>query len=365
MPRSPLRGWCIAALAATAVTGCAERAVRLSVKYRVEPRTSLPPDIRVIEVAQPSYAGRERDDGVVRDPQHRWYRQVLRRIEWRFREAASDVHIVNREDRLNTQTVQRDALYNGADPDAVAARPACAAVSAVIVPRIVCSTTRDILLNEPSWQERVIASGTRIIPGVGGPAPAASGRVQHILRANVSADVHMTRAASNQTLSAYACDLEAADMTDAGRYFGFDARRSAAELASEQRLLTRLVDEHVDNFLSDFLPILRHVDTEVFKPSSRAFTAIERLNAGDRAGARDAALQAYAHDDDDHAACFVLGLLGEMKGDGSEAALWYTRAQRDHPIQMRSEYALAQARAQRMTAGATILAAGADAADGR
>lgn len=335
------------ALMAVPAVGCADRNRYVSVGYTTRPVVEFPPDVLVIEIHKPNYPHRATEDGIVRDEQMRWYNQFIRHIETRLRQAAPHVLILNREDRLSMDPVERERdIYR--DPDQRSAehegRASRRTPDAVIVPRIVVSTKDQLSWEPPSAGERLASTVADYIPYA--PAPRAEPKARYRRQVNVSCEVHMSQAGIPPVmLVTYACDLQASDYTEPGRWYGIDSGKRRHEMLSSDRLIQWLIVEHCDNFLARLIPLERTLRAELRDVSRRASRAIDRLNSGDYEQARAAACKAWDESGcDDHAAAFVLGVLAEREGDWREALTWYSRAANLSPTQ--DEYLNAQERAQ-------------------
>jgi len=338
--------------------GCAGEIKRINVSCTLAPSEQLAAEVRVIEVDKPNYPHRATEDGVYRDLEQACYNQLIRQLQARFREAAPEVAIREREDNKTLDVAERERAALG-DPDEPAPRMIA---DAVIVPRFVVAVDWDSYIQPPSLRERAISTGGRLIPVVGGLVPAAESKPVQRLSVRVTCDMHMSLTRSKQMRYAYGRTLEAVEQTDPGKLYGLDVHRTPLQMSSVERLAERLAQEHVDNFLSQFLKIERVVRLDLTSVSDAAAAAIDLLNMRHVAEARSAARAAYEHKPKkEHAACFIVGLTYEMEQDWAQALEWYGRALGIKPLE--PEYENAFRRADGMDRAVRLAARRSGAAD--
>lgn len=331
---------------------------QINVKYVTVAARPLPADISVISVQKPTYLHRASDDGIMRGKQQRWYNLLVGRLQSKFRQAAPHISVVNVEDRAITYNEALSRQLDGADPEGPSARKAKSS-DAVIVARFVfsapyCETFREKI----SLHERAGKSIARRIPLIGGSIDNPRYRVRYRIRVNVSCKIEMIHTRTDETLASYARDIETSQITDQGVFGLGYGGRELFELDTVETQLSSIIEEHVDNFLAQIVPVHRSLTKHLKHVNHRLAQAVEKLNAGNTKGAVDQAFRAWGRDKKSHQACFVIGLAWELrawqrKAEWSYALSWYSRALERKSDDRDYQDALARVRA---AAGAQSLA---------
>lgn len=313
----------LAAAGDVALSGDAQ----IDVKYTSVPTRPLPSDIRVISVQKPEYLHRASDDGIMRDDQARWYDVLIRLLEFKFSTAAPHVTLIDWGDRSVSTTIELSRKIDGGDPDDA---PVVLLPDAVIVARFVFSTPHvERFRVKRKLHERIIGGIARRIPIFGGGVDDPRYEWRYRVRVNVTGNLLLKRAGSGETLLPYGRDLQASQMTDEG-IFGYGAQQ-LFELDTVETLIAALIEEHTDNFLSKIVPIRRCITKRLEHVRPRLAAAVEQLNAGNLDRAIDRAFSAWGRDKNCHEACFVIGMVWELKArreeaEWNEAVAWYSRA---------------------------------------
>jgi hypothetical protein len=307
------------------------------VQYEQRPaRSSFPSGLRVIAVEKPNYMMRGQEDGVLRDPQYRWYQVFVGRLQQRFREFAPHVQVVDREDLVTRLTEQRRAQYfNDADPDEHPVGAGELQADAVIVPRMRFDCTRGEITDKSATGEDYLRAGMNFVPVAGAflrQIPQNRERVQ--VEVSVSADLALKETRTGRVVAAYAANLTHGQTTRPGFLGAGDV--DVWELDQADVWLQQLIDEHVDAFLGEFFPIARRVEIKLKDADERTAEAVALLNAGNLVGAEAQAQAGWtASNHQDKNAAFVLGYIAEQRGDHAAAAGWYSRAvqkDNDNPV---------------------------------
>jgi|GEM_PF-6566605 len=293
----------------------------IQVDYRAKPSRPLPSAIRVITVKMPNYLYRDADDGIMHDDERGWYRKFIRNLQSQVMASAPDVTVTEWEDWVSLADEERRRILRGGDPDAPAADAPEPTDATMIVRFRVTASTYKIKARKSLLRRigRVIAH--RLISSSDGETMITRVKV------NVQCDINFAKVTSGKLLYPYAEDLEAIADTDPG-FLGFGGR-SAADLPSAQRLTAELIEEHVDNYLSEYLPVQRTVHATLSDVHGDVRQAIEALQENDYQKARFIAWKRYERKHRDYAACFVAGLSWEVEQNWDEAVNWYRRASGD------------------------------------
>lgn len=235
----------------------------------------------------------------------------------------------NWEDRTVSVTIERARVIDGGDPEGA---PAALLPDAVIVARFAFRAPHmERFPIEKKLHEKIFENYGPRIPIIGRPLSYPRQKCRYRVRANVTCNLLLKRAGSNETLLSYGRDLEASQMTDEG-IFGYGVRQ-LFELDTVETLIAALIEEHTDNFLSKIVPIRRRITKRLEHVRPRLAAAVEQLSAGNLDRAIDRAFRAWGRDKNCHEACFVIGMVWELKArreeaEWNEAVAWYSRTRK-------------------------------------
>jgi hypothetical protein len=295
----------------------------ISYLYPSTPGYELSAEVRNIAVVKPEYLDRENDNGLMKDYLDRWYRVLIRRLEERFGSAVPGIRVLDREDTVMRETEIRRA---GDDVDSEDQGPAAAFIAdAQIVPRFGLECHSEKISVKKTALEKIADWGTEQIPLVGSEI-ANHDEYKDIVRVTVVVycDLKLQYPRTGVVAIAYNDVLVNYEQTKSGI---LDiGSKNLSQFEPVQQVVDRLIQEHVDAFLSKFLPIERHFQAE-FKAGKEVQVAIGQLNAGNLKGANKTAWARFeTNKRKDADAAFVVGATWELLGDHVEARTWYNRA---------------------------------------
>lgn len=292
--------------------GCAMRQAQVNAAYTVRPEHPLPPEVRTVAVEWPNYTDRATDNGIIPDKDRAYYRMAVRRLEEHLRGA--NITLVDREDMINRRT-ERD--YAGAEREDRA--PQGITADAVIVARSHVEFDTNQYVEKVPWFERWPKS---LIPYV--PIPDDPYRSRWIVIANADIDLQFSATATGAQFASYADVLIDRRVSDEG-FFGI-GEKPLWEMPTPLKLGNDLIDQGVDNFCAQFLPVRREFHLDFGAVPERLADAADALSANDVTGARLAAEECYQKGSRDHRLHFLLGLINEIEGDMQEAGRFYQLA---------------------------------------
>ncbi len=296
--------------------GCAMRQAQVNVAYTVRPEHPLPEEVKTVAVEWPNYAARAGDNGIIPDKDRAFYRTAVRRLEEHLRGA--NITLVDREDMVNRQT-ERD--YAGAEREEIV--PQGFTADAVIVARSHVEFDTSQYVEKVPWPERGIKGFANVFnPYV--PVPDDPYRSRWIVIANADIDLQFSAAATGAQFASYADVLIDRRVSDDG-FFGI-GEKQLWEMPTPLELGNDLINQGVDNFCAQFLPVRREFHLDLGAVPEHLADAADALNAHDLAGARRAAEACYQKGCRDHRLLFVLGLINEIEGDMQEAGRFYQLA---------------------------------------
>lgn len=310
-------------LGACASAGADEATIQFD--YTARPFGLLPKTVHQITVKKPNYRYRATEDGIMHDNEQGWYQLFIRDLQDQFGASAQEVVIYDWEDQVSRDDEVRAAQLRGGDPDAGPANPPRASDATMIV-RFRVKAEKSRLEHRESVPQQILG---RIICRYTGASHGSRWTTR--FKVNVRCDIHLTMVGSGRTLYVYSEDLERIEDSDEGFLDLGIGGRSVAELPSTDRLIQELVREHVDNFLSAFLPVQRTIHAVLQHVHRDDRPAIEALNVNNYQKARRIAWLRWGHKHSDHVACFVVGATYEAENNWEEAINWYRRAVRGEP----------------------------------